>query len=59
MKAFTTEAVGVGGMASGEGDGIWFQLSPDSPTLYALIEARGAYSPAAQETFTVALEGER
>jgi hypothetical protein len=55
-KAFTTVAVGVGGFASGHSDGIFYQLSPSGTTVYALLEARAAYSPASAETFAVALE---
>ncbi len=55
-KVFTTDAVGVGAFATGHGDRLAFDLSPVTPTLYALLEARGAYSPAAQEVFSISIE---
>jgi hypothetical protein len=55
-KAFTTDAIGVGTFATGHGVGLVFDLSPITPTIYALLEARAAYGPASAETFAVALE---
>jgi hypothetical protein len=54
MQAFTDGAAGHG--APGVAQAIQFRPAAGSMVLYGLLEARGAYTPAAQETFDVSLE---
>lgn len=49
-KAFTDGAQGVGAPSSGS------EMNYDIGTCYGLLEARGAYTPASAEVFTVELE---
>lgn len=52
-----SNAVAVGHAPAGASNGIPFQLgSPDTPTLFALIEARGAYAPGNAETFNISID---
>jgi hypothetical protein len=53
MKAFTDGCAEVGAAAAGAE--MLIRL-PAGATVFALLEARGAYAPAANETFTLALE---
>lgn len=50
MTAFTDGAAGLGSLGTGA------QASTTATTIYALLEARGAYTPASGEVFTVTLE---
>ena len=52
-KSFAVAALGIG--TPNTGSDINFAL-PSGQTIYALIEARAAYTPASAETFTLALE---
>lgn len=59
-QAFTDGAVGSG--TSNVGNEISFIADGETSTesyVYALVEARGAYTPASGETFTVTLEAHR
>lgn len=53
-KAFADGAKGIG--ISGAGAEINFTAAPGDNSLYALIEARAAYTPTSAEVFTLALE---
>jgi hypothetical protein len=53
MLAFTDGAAGTGSLPAGS-EGL-IRL-PAGATVYALLEARAAYTPAAQEVFTITLE---
>ena len=53
-RAFTDGAKGIG--APSTGSEIVFDAAAGSTALYALIEARSAYTPVASETITLALE---
>lgn len=53
-QGFTDGSKGVG--APSTGSDILFDAAAGSQSIHALIEARSAYTPAASETFTVALE---
>lgn len=55
-QAFTD---GAKGFASPNEGFLSFEAAAGSQALYALIEARGAYTPASAETFTLALEVDR
>lgn len=55
MQAFSDGAVGIG--TTPTGDAILARPANGSMKLYALIEARGAYTPASGETFALTLEG--
>lgn len=55
-RVFTNGSEGTGLPLSGSG--IVFSL-PSGSTLYALVEARGAYTPVSAEQFTVIVEGYR
>lgn len=57
-KVFTNGASGQGATTSGLGTEIIFPEASGqaAPILYALVEARGAYAPGAQEVITVLLE---
>lgn len=54
MTAFTDGAMGAGAPAVGYE--MNFDLDVTTYVLYGLLEARGAYTPASAEVFTVALE---
>ena len=53
MKAFTDGCCDVGAAAAGSE---FLLRLPGGTTIYALIEARAAYTPAASEVFTLTLE---
>jgi hypothetical protein len=53
MLAFTDGATGTGSLPAGSEA---FVRLPAGATVYALIEARAAYTPAANEAFTLTLE---
>jgi len=55
----TSGAVGVGVAKTGAGTEMIFKPVAGSRNLYALIEARGAYTPASAETFKIEVEIER
>jgi hypothetical protein len=52
--AFSDGTKGIGGPL--EGSEVTFDCAAASVNLYALVEARGAYTPASGETFTIAAE---
>ena len=54
-KAFSDGAAGTGGLTSSTGNEIVIDGTVDK-TIYGLLEARGAYTPGAQEVFVVILE---
>lgn len=53
-KAFSNAAAGTG--VPGSGSEISFTTFTDTPHIFALIEARGAYTPASAEVFTLTIE---
>ena len=55
-QAFTDGAFGVGVVSSAAGTSAIYVAATGSSTLYALVEARAAYTPVAQEVFTVKAE---
>lgn len=55
-KVFSDGAAGTGVATTGAGTEIPFILAAGQKRLFALIEARGAYTPASGETFTVTAE---
>ena len=57
MQGFTDGDVGI--MTPNEGTFRTLTLGDGNTTIYGLLEARGAYTPASGETFTVTLEGYR
>lgn len=57
-KAFTDGAVGVGSPTVGAEVPFNLAALPSGRTLYGLLEARGAYTPASGETFDVSLESD-
>jgi hypothetical protein len=56
-RGFSDGVKGFAGVISGPY--LTFECASDSMKVYALIEARGAYTPASAETFTLALEVDR
>jgi hypothetical protein len=56
-KAFSDGATGAGAATAGQE--IAFQTAANSKSIYALVEARGAYTPASAETFTLTVEVEQ
>jgi hypothetical protein len=54
MQAFSDGAAGIG--VPGQGSAMLMQPVAGSLVLYGLLEARGAYTPASAEVFTVTLE---
>lgn len=55
--ASAARAIGRGNPAAAQQNGVPFRLaSPDTPTLFGLLEARGAYTPGNAEAFTVSLD---
>ena len=52
-------AVGVGLARTGAGSAMIFKPADGSRNLFALIEARGVYTPASAETFKIEVEVER
>lgn len=53
-KAFSDGAKGIG--ISGAGAEVNFNSAPGDNSIYALLEARAAYTPTSAEVFTLALE---
>lgn len=56
VAAFTDGCTGVGGMVSGGGLEINAMPATGSISIYALLEARAAYTPADSEVFTITAE---
>jgi hypothetical protein len=57
IRAFTDNAQGFGLFATSDVPA-YLALNPSTLTIYGVLEARGAYTPLANEIFTVTLYGE-
>lgn len=58
VTAMTAHSDGAAGVGSGVGNFIAFKLPATISTVYGALEARGAYTPTANETFTCVIEAE-